>query len=294
MEQHQKNKGLHRNNLHLGKYNFEALVSAVPELEAVLVQNPRGEATIDFSNPKAIKLLNTALLVHHYNITFWEFPNTNLCPAVPGRVDYIHHLNELISGAAEERAVKVLDIGTGASCIYPLLGIEVYGWSFVGTDISKQSLSYARRIVSKNQLQKFVQFRLQPNSAHIFEGILQEEDHFTATMCNPPFYKSAQEAEAANSRKRTNLGLNSLERNFSGASQELWYKGGEKAFLHTYLYESSKFKEQSIWYTSLVSKKEHIEGMEKSLQKLGAISFRVIPMYQGNKITRIVAWSFVK
>lgn len=290
----QSKKGLHKSNAHNKGYDFKALVQSYPELEEVLIQNVAGEPTIDFANPKAVKLLNSALLKQHYNIAFWEFPDDNLCPPIPGRVDYIHHLNDLIKTSEIKEGVKVLDIGTGASCIYPLLGAKVYGWNFVGTDISKQSLGYARHIVRKNELQKYIQFKFQPNSEHIFEGILTEDDMFTVTMCNPPFYTSAQEAQEANTRKQKNLGLTSTVRNFSGEAQELWYKGGEKAFLHTYLYESSKFKEQCIWYTSLVSKKEHVASMEKSLKKLGATSFKVIPMHQGHKITRIVAWSFVK
>ena len=26
-----------------------------------------------------------------------------------------------------------LDIGTGANCVYPLLGASIYGWNFIGT-----------------------------------------------------------------------------------------------------------------------------------------------------------------
>ena len=287
-------KALHPNNIHNFGYDFDKLVENYPELKEVLVDNLRGETSIDFSNPKAVKLLNTALLLSYYDLKFWEFPDDNLCPPIPGRVDYIHYLNDLISENESENEVKVLDIGTGASCIYPLLGVKTYGWNFVGTDISKQSLSYARHIIRKNGLQKSVKLKLQSNSEHVFEGILNEGDNFTLTMCNPPFYKSEQEAHEANSRKQQNLGLTSTTRNFSGEAQELWYKGGEKAFLHTYLYESSKFQKSSIWFTSLVSKKEHVVSMETSLKKLGVKTFKVIPMHQGNKITRIVAWSFVK
>ena len=81
-------------------------------------------------------------------------------------------------------------------------------------------------------------------------------------------------------------------RNFSGNNNELWYVGGEKSFLHNYLYESSLFKEKSHWFTSLVSKKENVESLEKSSKKLGVKEFKVIPMSQGNKVTRIVCWRF--
>jgi 23S rRNA (adenine1618-N6)-methyltransferase len=110
-------------------------------------------------------------------------------------------------------------------------------------------------------------------------------------MCNPPFFKSAEEAQGANKRKNKNLGNNTV-RNFSGNNNELWYVGGEKAFLHNYLYESSLYKTQSTWFTSLVSKKENIKSLQKSSEKLGAKEFKVIPMSQGNKVTRIACWRF--
>lgn len=287
-------KSLHQNNVHKKGYNFEKLVENYPQLQEVLIENKRGETSIDFGKPKAVKLLNSALLSFHYGISYWEFPDENLCPPVPGRVDYIHYLNDLAHDSGEKEPITVLDIGTGASCIYPLLGVKAFGWNFVGTDISKSSLSVARHIVRKNELQNFIKLKAQADSAHILEGVLKKEDQYTISMCNPPFYKSAQEAQEANARKQKGLGQNSVERNFSGEAQELWYTGGEKAFLHTYLYESSKFQKNCIWYTSLVSKKEHLASMKKSLKKLGATTFKVIPMHHGNKITRIVAWSFVK
>ena len=92
-------------------------------------------------------------------------------------------------------------------------------------------------------------------------------------------------------RKSRNLGNNAV-RNFSGNNNELWYVGGEKAFLHTYLYESSLQPQKSKWFTSLVSKKDNIESLQSSSKKLGVKEFKVIPMQQGNKVTRIACWRF--
>lgn len=245
--------------------------------------------------PKAVKALNTALLFKYYGIKFWEFPDTNLCPPIPGRVDYIHHLADLIEKPNDMSNVTVLDIGTGASCIYPILGYAEYQWSFVATDIDKDSLRYAQKIINKNKLNNFISLRCQNNPSHIFKGILKKEDAFSIAMCNPPFFKSEQDAIKATARKLK--GLNNAEgsivRNFAGKPNELYYKGGEKAFLHNYLYESSLYKEHCIWFTTLVSKKDLIKGLYTSLKKLGAIDIRTINMSQGNKMSRIVAWTFM-
>ena len=243
--------------------------------------------SIDFSNPQAVKELNRSLLRHHYNIHFWDFPDENLCPPIPGRVDYIHYLADLKKG----ENIKVLDIGTGATCIYPLLGASEYNWNFVGTDVDSNSLVSAQKIIDKNDLNDSIELRYQKDKQHILKDVLREDDVFTFTMCNPPFYKSESEAIGANARKSRNLGNNAV-RNFSGNKNELWYEGGEKAFLHNYLYESSLFPKASEWFTSLVSNKENVESLQTSAKKLRAKNFKVIPMFHGHKATRIVAWQF--
>jgi len=288
-------KHLHPRNRHKEGYNFLELYGSYPELKEFVFINSYGTETIDFANPEAVKAINTALLFKYYNITFWDFPNDNLCPPIPGRVDYIHYLNDLLTSSGIKKNISILDIGTGASCIYPLLGNAEYGWQFVGTDIDKKSLDRAGKIIKKNKLEEFISLKQQKDSTHIFKGILGVNNKFSATMCNPPFYRSQQEAMEANARKLEGLGdrNDSKTRNFSGKQQELWYKGGEKAFVHTYLYESSMFKTQCFWYTTLVSKKENVQSMYDSLTKLGATEIKTIPMHQGNKVTRVVAWTFL-
>ncbi len=283
-----KTTNFHPNSIHNYGYDFQKLIKANKALEPFVIKNEYENLSIDFSDPKAVKELNRSLLFADYNIKIWEFPDENLCPPIPGRVDYIHHLNDLLK---DEKEVSILDIGTGATCIYPLLGNAVYGWSFVGTDIDLDSLDAAQDIIDDNKLDPQILLRQQFDENNILTGIIEPEDAFTAAMCNPPFYKSAEEARGANRRKTRNLGTNAV-RNFAGNNNELWYVGGEKAFLHNYLYQSSLYKQQVIWFTSLVSKKENVESLQKSAKKLGATSFKVIPMHQGNKVTRIVAWSY--
>lgn len=280
-------KGLHPRNKHNQGYQFDELIQSLPKLKNFVSLNKFGNESVDFSNPKGVKELNKALLKHHHGINYWNFPDENLCPPIPGRVDYIHHLFDLI----KKKNAQVLDIGTGATCIYPLLGVSEYNWNFVATDISRKTLVSAQNIIDKNRLNNKIELRFQIDENNILKNIIRESDRFDVTMCNPPFFKSEKEARGANARKSRNLGNNAI-RNFSGKNNELWYKGGEKAFLHTYLYESSLFPESSVWFSSLVSKKENVPTLEKSAKKLGASDFRVIPMQQGNKVTRIVTWSF--
>ena len=284
----------HSKNKHKSGYDFNLLCNAYPKLEPFVFENAHKTITIDFANPKAVKALNTALLFAHYNIKFWKFPDANLCPPIPGRVDYIHHIADLLKSTNTENQ-QVLDIGTGASCVYPLLGHAEYGWHFVGTDIDENSLYFAQENINKNRLEKFITLRHQTDASKILNGVINEADMFGASICNPTFYKSEQEALEATARKIKGLNKESdkIVRNFAGTQNELWYQGGEKAFLHNYLYESSLYKNQCFWFTSLVSNKDLVKGMNDSLKKLGVTDIKTINMGHGNKISRIVAWTFL-
>ncbi|MGB1309361.1 MAG: 23S rRNA (adenine(1618)-N(6))-methyltransferase RlmF [Oceanihabitans sp.] len=290
-----KESKLHPKNIHRHGYNLEALVAVLPGLKLFLITNKYGNTTIDFANPKAVKALNIALLYSHYNISSWSFPDSNLCPPIPSRADYIHYLNDILEAFNLQKEVTVLDIGTGATCIYPLLGKAIYNWNFIATDIDKNSLNNAQKIIDANSMQKAIKLRFQKQNKNILKEILLKEEKITATICNPPFYKNEIEAQQATDRKLLGLNIktpNSI-RNFSGSANELWYPGGEKAFLHNYIYESSLFKNNCFWFTSLVSKKELLRGLKVSLKKLGATDVKVIAMEQGNKKMRIIAWTFL-
>ena len=81
--------------------------------------------------------------------------------------------------------------------------------------------------------------------------------------------------------------------NFGGQKAELWCEGGEAAFLANMIAQSKEFATQCLWFSSLVSKKENLPGAKKALSRVGARQVRVIDMAQGNKVSRILSWSFL-
>lgn len=310
MEKKLKKGELHPNNPHKGKYNFEELVKNLPELKMFVVKNPVGEDTIDFSNNQAVVTLNKALLKTYYKIDNWDIPEGFLCPPIPGRADYIHYIADLlpqenfetISEKASKKSsnINVLDIGTGANCIYPIIGSQTFGWNYVASDIDPKSIENAEKIVNSNEnLKGKIKLILQEDKNHIFGGIIGENDRFDLTMCNPPFHSSLEEAIKANERKVSNLNKNIKEDgkeikkglNFGGQKAELWCKGGETLFLKKMAKESVLFSSQVTWFTSLVSNKENLKPTIKILEKLGA-KCQVLEMSQGQKISRVLAWSF--
>ncbi|WLD22856.1 23S rRNA (adenine(1618)-N(6))-methyltransferase RlmF [Flavobacterium dauae] len=290
---HSKDK-LHPRSFHNKPYNFQELTVKVPELKQFIVKNCEGTDTILFANPKAVYFLNKALLLHFYNVDYWEIPNQNLTPPIPGRADYIHYLADLLN-TDNANKTTILDIGTGASLVYPLIGASVYHWNFVATDIEPKSIETAQEIISKNaHFTSKISLRLQSDTKKILSGIITKDDYFDAVMCNPPFFKSKKEAEAQTIRKLKGLDKRKtlkLTNNFSGKSNELWCNGGELSFVLNYITESMLYKKQVGWFTSLISKEYHLKPLQIQLKK-STKEIKVIDMAQGNKKSRILAWRF--
>jgi 23S rRNA (adenine1618-N6)-methyltransferase len=295
---------LHPRNPHSGRYNLNALGKSCPELKRHVQPNPKGDMTIDFGDARAVRCLNQALLAHYYHVTNWQIPEGYLCPPIPGRADYIHYLADLLAAGGQcacprGRRVNVLDIGTGANCIYPIVGSQSYGWKFVATDTDSVAVKTANLIVQSNPcLSKLVRVVQQADKKAIFKGIVKDKDRFDLTLCNPPFHASMAEAKASNQRKWKNLnsgkpGHTQTHRNFGGQASELWCPGGESVFLKQMAKESVGFSEQVCWFTSLVSQGDHIRPLKRLLARLGVVQIEVTKMKQGQKISRFIAWTFL-
>jgi 23S rRNA (adenine1618-N6)-methyltransferase len=72
--------GLHPNNKHRSRYDFEALIAVCPELSSFVAANKYDDLSIDFFNPAAVKTLNKALLMQYYGITYWDPRQSRLYP----------------------------------------------------------------------------------------------------------------------------------------------------------------------------------------------------------------------
>lgn len=289
---------LHPKNPHQGRYDFVRLCRYYPALQPFIVSTPNGDSSIDFSNAAAVLALNAAILASDYQITFWQLPAGYLCPPIPGRADYLHYAADLVaelSGVAKPhgKQFRLLDLGCGANCIYPILACRNFGWRAVGSDIDNTALKVAGAIVKANaNLKGLIELRLQPKASELLFGIIQPGEYYDISVCNPPFYASAAEAAAANQQKWQKLGKADQGRNFAGTANELWCEGGELAFIKKLIADSSLFASQVGWFSSLVSQQKHLPALVAQLRRLAVAEVRQIKMQHSQKTSTILAWRF--
>jgi len=302
-KEHQKVKSkLHPRNKNRERYDFNQLIASSPELMPFVKPNIYGDESVDFANPDAVKALNEALLIHHYGINNWEIPAGYLCPPIPGRADYIHHMADFLGKnnfgkIPKGSKIKCLDIGVGASCIYPIIGSHEYNWSFIGSDIDPVAIESSNKIIKSNPvLQGKVECKLQPNPKDFFIGIIQKDELIDLSICNPPFHASAKEAQAGSLRKIHNLNPGKTAApvlNFGGQNHELWCDGGEEKFVHNMILQSKKFAASCFWFSTLISKVSNLKSIYNALEQVEVFAVETIAMGQGNKISRIVVWTFL-
>lgn len=302
-KEHPNNKiNLHPRNKHRGRYELIKLSKTCPELKSFVTANAYQDLTIDFFNPLAVKMLNKALLKEFYDVSYWDIPDNYLCPTIPGRADYIHYIADLLSGYNDGiiptgQNIQCLDIGIGANCIYPIIGLKEYGWSFIGTDIDPVAIKSATQIIKLNTaLTNKIKLRLQPNPNSIFDGIIHKNEFFDIVICNPPFHSSMSDAQSGTRRKIENLKGKKIIKpilNFGGQSNELWCEGGEIHFVKNMISQSKQFSTSCFWFSTLISKQAHLKTFYQALKKSEAVDVKTIPMSQGNKISRILAWTFL-
>ncbi|MCA0349765.1 MAG: 23S rRNA (adenine(1618)-N(6))-methyltransferase RlmF [Bacteroidetes bacterium] len=292
----------HLRNPHRFRYDFDQLIIDSPKLKQFVLVNEHDNQSIDFSNPEAVKALNNAILISEYDIQNWDIPKGYLCPPIPGRADYIHYIADLLASSNNEiipkgEMVIGLDVGIGANCIYPIIGNAAYDWSFVGCDIDENALQNCKKIIANNpKLIDAISLQLQTEPRFIFKNIILPEDKFAFTICNPPFHNSVEDANKAALRKVNNLLQTKTDKailNFGGQQHELWCAGGEFGFITQMIYESVKYPLQVFWFTTLVSKKDNLKSIYRLLNKVGAVEIKTIDMAQGQKISRMVAWTFL-
>lgn len=294
---------LHKRNKHREGYELDQLIKVVPALKDFIKKTPSGKESLNWSSPEAVLLLNKALIISFYKLENWSIPKGFLCPPVPGRADYIHYVADLLASVNEDRipqgkSIKVLDLGVGANCIFPIVGVAEYGWKFVGAELNPTAFKSAKGIAAFNKnLSRNVEIRMQKETGTYLHNIIRPNEFFDALVCNPPFYKDQEEADQHAMRKINNLSKRKgapKVLNFGGNDHELITDQGEFGFINGLIEESALYPTRVFWYTSLVSNGKYLSRLYKKLKDLNVQEYKTIEMKQGNKVSRILAWTFLR
>jgi len=279
---------VHKKNPFAADYDFDNLVKHNDALAKYVFPNKQGTKTIKFGDQRAVKALNKALLKTQFDV-HWDIPKGFPCPPIPGRLDYLLNIADLLP----EKEIKMLDIGTGANMIYPILGTRHFGWHCTASELNPDSIKHAAQIIANNPSLSSVELRVQSDPKLILENIIQPDDNFDVMVCNPPHFKSLEDAQKHNQRKVRNLSSKKREKlNFAGRSNELWTPGGEAAFIQTLAEESVQFMDQVGWFTSLISRNDSVRGITEMIDAIPRTEVKVVEMTQGIKASRFVAWRF--
>ncbi|XP_071502372.1 RNA N(6)-adenosine-methyltransferase mettl16-like [Diadema antillarum] len=288
------NRFMHpRNRYKDNRPSFEELARKYPEFGKHVVRNQSGSATLDFHNAESLKALTCTLLKEDFGLNV-ELPLDRLIPTLSLRLNYIHWIEDLFASSGHNSGPVVgIDIGCGASCIYPLLGAQMNGWEFLASEVDALAIHYARENVARNELTNKITV-VETSEDAMFKGLLERapsrRDHYSFTMCNPPFFGNLLEAQgimASRSAARPEPKTVS-----TAAEQEMIADGGEVEFVRRMITESLHLREHVMWYTSMLGKKSSLVVLREELHRCKIRNVTFTEFCQGRTMRWGIAWTF--
>ncbi|KAH9176089.1 S-adenosyl-L-methionine dependent methyltransferase [Lactarius sanguifluus] len=301
---------MHERNQYKTPPDFDSLAHAYPPLQPHVIRAPEdGSPTIDFHDETAQRRLTQALLFRDFDIQL-EIPDDRLCPPVPNRskssfrsrylahetkprLNYVLWLQDVLSHSSSQEqpptSIRGIDVGTGASAIYPLLACRLSpNWRIVATDVDTVSLASARANVDRNGLSECIGvLRADPTGPILFPLIQDPAASFDFSMCNPPFYASAEDAVRSAGAKA--LSPNAV---CTGAEVEMITAGGEEGFVGRMVRESLALGERCRWYTSMLGKLSSLTALVSLLRAHSITNYALTELVQGHTRRWALAWSF--
>ncbi|XP_072909379.1 RNA N(6)-adenosine-methyltransferase mettl16 [Hemitrygon akajei] len=285
------NKSMHPRNRYKDKPpDFSYLASKYKEFQQHVHTSLTGKVSLNFKDPEAVRALTCTLLKEDFGLTI-DIPLERLIPTVPLRLNYIHWVEDLIgSDISKSELIRGIDIGTGASCIYPLLGATMNGWFFLATEVDDMCFDYAMKNVEQNNLSDLIKVVKVPQKTLLMDALKEESEIvYDFCMCNPPFFANQMEAKGVNSRNPSRPPPSSVN---TGGITEIMAEGGELEFVKRIIHDSLQLKKRLRWYSCMLGKKCSLVPLKEELRQQGVPKVTHTEFCQGRTMRWALAWSF--
>ncbi|NXQ18012.1 MET16 methyltransferase, partial [Peucedramus taeniatus] len=286
------NKSMHARNRYKDKPpDFAYLAGKYPEFQQHVQTTLAGRVSLNFKDPEAVRALTCTLLKEDFGLTI-DIPVERLIPTVPLRLNYIHWVEDLIGHRDDEKQTlrRGIDIGTGASCIYPLLGATLNGWYFLATEVDDMCFNYAKKNVEQNNLSDLIKVVKVPQKTLLMDALKEESEIiYDFCMCNPPFFANQLEAKGVNSRNPRRPPPSSVN---TGGITEIMAEGGELEFVKRIIHDSLQLKKRLRWYSCMLGKKCSLAPLKEELGIQGVPKVTHTEFCQGRTMRWALAWSF--
>nr|CAH7718667.1 unnamed protein product [Callosobruchus chinensis] len=280
------NKYMHPRNIYKTPPDFKQLSAQFPEFKEFLKLDITGKLTLDFKDTKCLRALSQTLLKKDFALDV-EMPLNKLIPTIPLRLNYILWLEDLLSLTGKKEAIRGIDIGTGASCVYPLIASKKNKWSMVATEVDEDSVKCAEQNVKCNDLDSLISVVKVSEKSLLKEVVIED---FDFCMCNPPFFGSVHELNPFYNARKTSRPR--PKNSFCATVNEVVVKGGEVEFVTRLINESKDLGIKIKIYSTMIGHKNSLPPLKKLLREVGVKSFSEAEFCQGNTTRWGLAWTF--
>ncbi|XP_052075615.1 RNA N6-adenosine-methyltransferase mettl16-like [Mytilus californianus] len=284
------NKFMHpRNKYKNKKANFQYLAIKYPEFRKHVYPDVSGKLFLDFRNPDSLRQLSTTLMKEDFGLDV-VLPPDRLVPTIPLRLNYILWIEDILKDSSVEGDISGIDVGTGGSCVYPLLSARMNKWRFLATELDDTNFTCAVKNVERNQMTNLIQVQKVEKSAVLLDVLKVSAATYTFCMCNPPFFMDNLEAQGiTNTRSDDRPEPHSV---CTASPTESVAFGGEVEFVKKMIHESLELKTKVRVYTSMVGKKTSLSPLKEELRKLKILNFSTTEFCQGKTMRWGLGWSF--
>ncbi|WWD17985.1 hypothetical protein CI109_102431 [Kwoniella shandongensis] len=282
---------MHNQNPYLSKKpDFARLASRYTEFAPYVTVGEDGHVSLDFQDPAALRALTRCLLKEDWDLDV-DLREDRICPTLTNRLDYLLHVLDLepfLPLTSTSKPLRILDIGTGAVAIYPLLLHRLRpSCEVIATEIDDTSYVHALSVFETNNIpSSSISIQKSPAPDPIFFPLLHSDDSFDVTICNPPFFGSEEEM-----RHGQELKAQGSHAAPTAAINELITPGGEVAFIGKMIEESLRTGTRCEWYTSLIGKFSSLAPLIDLLRKHKIDNYLLKSIKQAKTTRWILGWS---